>query len=285
MLSLLGYLTSINSSPEGPWLRKVLPEWLAFGIIRWKRILIGYLFYQFCIRLPNLARTALKSLAEKELPSSTPYDPHFRPLYNPFEQRVCFCPDGDFFTALHNGNAHVVTDRIQTVGEKGIQTESGEFLEADIIVTATGLKVLIAGGARISLDGVTFSFGEKYFWNGSMLQDFPNAVYIMGYINVAWTLGADTAAILACRMLQYMEQNGLDVAVPRLKADHGMKTTSAFNLTATYIKKASHDIPLAGDVTPWRPRNNSIKDIWYAHWGSVTRNMEFKKKECTKKID
>lgn len=285
MLFQLGYLTPIGSSAEGPWLRKVLPGWLAFAIIRWKRILIGFLFYQFCLRLPNLAKAALKSVVEKELPPSTPYDPHFRPSYKPFEQRVCFSRDGDFFKALHKGNAHVVTDKIETVNEKGILTESGEFLEADIIVTATGLKVLVAGGIKISVDGKVFPVGEKYLWNGTMVQDFPNSIYIMGYVNVAWTLGADATAKLGCRILKHMEKNGLDIAVPRLKADHGMKPSPAFNLTATYIKKALHELPLAGDVTPWRPRNNSLKDIWYARWGSVTRNMEFTKKESAKKID
>lgn len=179
----------------------------------------------------------------------------------------------------------MVTDKIRTINEKGILTESGEFLDADIIVTATGLKVLLGGRAKISLDGVVFPFGEKYLWNGSMLQDFPNAAYIIGYTNVAWTLGADATARLICRLLKHMKDNDLDIAVPRLKAGHSMKSTPAFNLSATYIQKAMALIPMAGDVAPWRQRNNSVKDIWYAYWGSLTKNMEFTKKEAAKKND
>ena len=280
---MVGYLISISSAPDGAWLKKIFPAWLAFAIYRWKRILIGYFFYRFCQNTPNLARWVIKSATEKELPSNIPQDPHFNPSYNPFDQRVCFCPDSDYFEALRKGNAHVVTDTIQTVNEKGIQLTGGDFLEADIIVTATGLKILVAGGARISVDGTVFSFGDSFLWNGSMLQDLPNAAYIMGYVNVAWTLGADTAALTICRVLKHMEENGLDVAVPRLKADHGMRSIPAFNLTATYMKKAAGLLPIAGDVSPWRPRDNSIRDIWSASWGSVTTNIEFTKKAVAKK--
>jgi cation diffusion facilitator CzcD-associated flavoprotein CzcO len=270
-------LTQPAVDPFAQIVRKILPSWLAFKLVRWKFLIIPFLFYQFCRAYPNAGRWIIKRRAKKQLPEHISHDPNFQPRYNPWEQRLCVCPDGDFYKALHGGHADIVTDKIKTVTATGIQTESGKTLDADIIVTATGLKMQILGGIKVSTDGKPISVSDKFVWKGQMLQDVPNAVIVVGYVNASWTLGSDSTAISVTRLLKHMDQHGMASATPRIPEDSKMKATPIINLNSTYVEKAKSVLPSAGNVGPWKPRVNYIMELWEASHGSVTDDIEFAK--------
>ncbi|CAG8975600.1 hypothetical protein HYALB_00006807 [Hymenoscyphus albidus] len=233
----------------------------------------------------------------KLLPKSVPVDPHFTPSYNPWEQRLCVSPDGDFFTALQQGKADIVTDTIKTVNSTGLITSSGDQIDADIIVTATGLKMMMVGGAEIVVDGKTVSFPETFLWRSTLIQNVPNAAVIVGYSNAAWTLGSDTASQLICRVSKHMRRNGFTSATPTLGSTdpfsgddqsvalewQGMGDRKILNLSSTYFSKAKECIPKAGDRGPWRPRSNYFSDAWGALYGSLTQGIRYEKFESGRK--
>ena len=263
--------------PFAQWTQRHLPSWLAYRITRSKVLVLSFLFLKFCTFYPLTARKLLKKATSKQLPDNVPYEPHFSPRYNPWEQRLCLCPDGDFFKAMRAGKASVVTDTITTVTETGIQLASGQTLETDMIVTATGLKLKTAGGARISVDNVPVIVGEKFLWKGVMLQDLPNMATVIGYTNASWTLGADATALLVCRLLKTMTAKGVTSAVPRLEDTEGMKSVPVLNLSSTYVVRGAKDLPKAGDKAPWLPRSTYFSDLWSAKFGNITDGLHFDK--------
>lgn len=255
--------------------RTVLPNWMAYKLIRWKFLVMMFFIYQFCRVFPNSARALIRREAENQLPKNIPHDPHFRPFYNPWDQRLCTCPDGDFFTALRDGTADVITDTIKTISETGIETSLGKILDADIIVTATGLKMLLLGGVAPTIDSEPFTVADKYVWKGQLVQDLPNAAFVVGHINVAWTVGCDATAMNVCRLLAHMGRNGLAVAIPRVPEGLQMKPRHIIDLSSTYFQTAKSLFPRAGDQGPWKPRTNHLTDTWEASYGSVTTGIEF----------
>ncbi|MCJ1459425.1 hypothetical protein MMC28_009803 [Mycoblastus sanguinarius] len=259
------------------WTGKIFPPWFAHRVGRVKHLMLSSLFVRFCMLYPNAAKRLIKKATNEELPKDVPHNPHFEPDYNPWEQRICFCPDGDFFKAMRAGKASVVTDTITTMTSDGIQLASGQTLEADVIVTATGLKLKVAGGAKLSVDNVPITVGEKFLWKGVMLQDLPNLAYVIGYTNAAWTLGADATALLICRLLKSMRDKGITTAVPRMEHPERMKSIPALNITSTYIVKGRKELPRTGDKAPWKPRTLYFSDIWAAEYGNITRGLEFEK--------
>jgi cation diffusion facilitator CzcD-associated flavoprotein CzcO len=190
---------------------------------------------------------------------------------------LCASPDGDFFKALRDGTADVVTDKIKTVTATGIETESGKTLDTDIIVTATGLKMQLVGGAPITIDSTPLVLADKFVWRGMMLQDVPNAVVVVGYANASWTLGSDSTALQVSRLLKYMDKHGMAYAIPRVPEGQKMEPSPMINLSSTYIEKARALLPRAGDTGPWKPRLNYLTDQWQASHGSVTTDIEFTK--------
>lgn len=261
----------------GQWMQKLLPERVAYRIIRFKFLLLTFLFINFCNWYPGAVKRAIKKATIQQLPGDVPHDPHFEPRYNPWEQRLCLCPDGDFFKALRAGKTSVVTDAIDTVTEKGIRLASGTSLDADVIVTATGLKLKIAGGAKISVDNVPITINEKFLWKAVMLQDVPNLATVIGYTNASWTLGADATALLVCRLLEVMKKKGATSAVPRVGSGEGMKDVAIMNITSTYVVKGKRELPRTGDRKPWRPRRMYVWDLWDAKFGDLGRGLEFVK--------
>ncbi|KAJ8060714.1 hypothetical protein OCU04_011019 [Sclerotinia nivalis] len=260
--------------PAGDTLRRFLPESVANQLIRWRFLVFPLLFFHFCRFFPDIARNLLQKEIKKEIPPTLPVDPNFSPKYNPWDQRICACPDGDFFKCLHSGKADVVTDTIKTVTASGIELESGKTLDADIIITATGLKMQLAGGAKVSVDGIPYEYSTKYMWRGVMLQDMPNAVTVIGYTNASWTLGAENTASVLVRILKHMREKNLVAAVPRLHGEK-MQSQPMFNLSSTYIEKAKGDLPMTGDRGMWKQRQNYLVDYWVAEYGSVTDDLEF----------
>ncbi|EHL01746.1 putative FAD-containing monooxygenase EthA [Glarea lozoyensis 74030] len=247
---------------------------------------------------------AAKKAASQNLPKNIPLDPHFKPRYNPWEQRLCVCPDGDFYTALKNGNTDIVTGNIKSVTETGLIMDSGKEIDADIIITATGLKIMLAGGTKISIDGKHVNPNEKFLWKNTMIQDVPNAAVIIGYTNASWTLGSDTAALLICRILKRMESMNLTSATPslgrtsspssngyitgseeKLKVNgnieardpqwDGMKEMKLLDLNSTYVEKAKGILPKTGDRGPWQPRSSYFADAWGSVFGNITRGVRY----------
>lgn len=270
------YILSAPSTDSSSLVRRFLPSWMAHTLIRWKFMWGMWLYFQFCRAFPTKAKQQLQAATEKELPKHIAQDPHFKPSYNPWEQRLCVCPDGDFYAALREGNAHVVTDTIKTVTETGILTSNGTALDADIIVTATGLKMKFAGGAQITVDGTTVKSADKYLWKGAFLQDVPNAAFLLGYTNASWTLGAEASTQLFCRVVRHMASMGLGVVTPRVADESKVQPRSMMNLKSTYIVSAQGVLPKAGNVAPWKARVNYFRDFWDAKFGGF-EGLEFAK--------
>lgn len=272
------YVLSLpNGDPLGEFYHRFLPLSWAHKLDRYRFLVFGFLFYHFCRFFPNAARGVLAKATKKQLPSSVLFDPHFVPTYNPWDQRLCLCPDGDFYEAMRSGKADVVTGHIKTVTEKGILLESGETITADIICTATGLKLKIAGGMTFTVDGQKLHVPDKFLWKGIMLQDLPNAAFVLGYTNASWTLGADATAQLVTRLMNHMRKNGFAAAVPRVQNPDGMKSQPVLNLKSTYLQNAASFMPKAGSVGQWRPRSNYFRDMHEAKRGDITTGLEFYK--------
>jgi len=275
------YVMGFPSKSSGDtWIRKYLPAWFANNFIRYKFIIMPLLFFKVCRAYPEYGKKIVRQNAEAQLPKSVPIDPTFNPSYGPWEQRLCVCPDGDFFKCLGDGTTEVVTDVIKTVTSNGIDTVSGKTLDADIIVTATGLKLSLAGGAKIRVDGKPVQISEKFFWRSVMLQDVPNATVVIGYTNASWTLGSDTTASMICRLLKYMDKNNFSSAAPRVESEDGMKSAPVLNFSSTYIEKAKGALPRAGDKAPWLPRKDYFTDTWIAKYASLSTmvtGLEFTK--------
>lgn len=274
------YIMSVTSDDLlNRMFRVLLPGWIAHRLARWRFLIISFLFFNFCRAFPQAARSLIRTLTVKQLPPSIPLDPHFNPSYNPWEQRLCACPDGDFFKALSAGKADVVTGSIQTVKEAGVVMNDGTEIEVDILITATGLKLQLFGGMSLTIDGEPFGdLSDKLMWRGMMLQDLPNACMVFGYTNASWTLGAETSAQFICRLLAYMKTHSMVSAVPRLQEkDKYMHRVSMLNLNSTYIQRAKHDLPCSGDKSPWLPRSNYFNDLLTANWSDITASMEFSK--------
>jgi cation diffusion facilitator CzcD-associated flavoprotein CzcO len=194
------------------------------------------------------------------LPAGYPVDEHFNPPYNPWDQRLCLVPDGDLFKAIRNGRASIVTESIATFTEHGVQLESGRELEADIIVTATGLNVLAMGGMSLTVDGQPVSLPDTIAYKGMMLSGVPNLAYAIGYTNSSWTLKIGLLCEHFCRLLGYMDVHGYDTARPE-PADPDMLTRPFLNFGAGYIRRAIGQLPRQGDRAPWLTSMSYAGDV------------------------
>ncbi|PNS20290.1 hypothetical protein CAC42_5740 [Sphaceloma murrayae] len=244
-------------------LRTIFPSGVAYRFIRLRFILLAYLSYTIFQAFPNFARKLLLGQTRKLLPKDYQLDPNFNPKYNPWDQRLCVSPKGDFYSAIRNGRASVVTGEISSVNEHDILLKDGTKLDADIIVTATGLRLQIAGGAKIFVDGRPVTTGDHYVYRHAMLSDIPNAWLFVGYTNASWTLGSDSTAHYACRLINYMRGKGIGSATPRV-GDKGMQREPLLGLNSTYVKKGENVLPSAGTGERWKPRSMYLWDLWEA---------------------
>ncbi|KAG4434546.1 hypothetical protein IFR05_009962 [Cadophora sp. M221] len=269
------YILSAPATDSGSWIRNILPAFISHRLVRWKFMWMMFFYFQFCRAFPGLATKQIKEATEKELPSHVKQDPNFKPKYNPWEQRLCVCPDGDFYHALREDNGDVVTDTIHDVTETGILTTGGKFLDADIIITATGLKMKIAGGAQICIDGQATRISDKFIWKGAMVQDIPNTAFLLGYTNASWTLGAEASIQLMCRVMRGMMKRGGVAVVARVRPGEELQARSMMNLSSTYIKAGGGVLPKAGDKGPWLAKSNYFRDMWNAKFGDISDGLEF----------
>lgn len=262
------YVMSLPGEDEtAKVLRQWLPDTVAFGVARWKNILRMLVLYQASRQRPAAVRAWLRSQLVKQLPSGYPVDVHFKPRYNPWDQRLCAVPDGDLFAAIRQGTASVVTDTIDTFTERGILLDSGEALEADIIVTATGFTLQVMGGAEVVVDGVVVRFGDRMTYKGMMISNVPNSAFTAGYTNASWTLKADLVSEYVCRLLQHMDRHGHRICVPHASDDLARMPLMDFD--AGYVKRAEDALPHQGPAFPWRLRMNYLGDLLSLRHGRV----------------
>lgn len=232
-------------------LRKMLGAKLAYAITRRKNVIQQRAVYRLCQRYPRTAKRVIRYLNARLLPKDYPVDQHFRPAYNPWDQRLCVVPDGDLFKAISAGDASVVTDRIATFTERGILLESGRELEADIIVTATGLNLQAFGGVTMTVDGEAVNVADRVAFKGLMLDGVPNFAFTFGYTNSSWTLKVGLVGDHFCRLLAHMDANGHDICRPQI-GDPRMTTLPFLGIGAGYVQRSVDQFPRQGEDGPWR---------------------------------
>ncbi|MGN6217400.1 MAG: flavin-containing monooxygenase [Solirubrobacterales bacterium] len=269
------YVVSLPGvEPIAGALRRFLPEQTVYALTRWKNVLLTSLSYQLSRRAPKLMRRILRKGVERQLPAGFDVERHFSPTYDPWDQRLCVVPRGDLFQAIRSGAADIVTDRIETFTERGVRLISGEELEADVIVTATGLNMLVAGGMKFVVDGEETKFNETVGYKGAMFSGIPNFVIALGYTNASFTLKTDLVAEYFCRLLKHMDAHGYKVATPR-EPDPSLPREPFINLTSGYVLRSIDQLPKQGARRPWRLHQNYAKDIGLLKRGPVDDEMDF----------
>ena len=253
------YMVSQPSiDPLSQFLKRFLPNMAAYRITRLKNILLQRFFYSQARKYPEKAKETILGMLKEDIGTEM-VEKHFTPSYKPWDQRLCLVPDNDFFNALKAERASVVTDHIETFTETGIKLKSGEHLDADIIITATGLQMQIMNELDISLDGVKTAVPEHLVYKGVMLSDIPNMAFTMGYSNASWTLKADLTSSWLCRLLNFMSKKGYASCVPELDSSE-VDTEVIMNLDSGYVQRSIGKVPQQGTKAPWQQLHNYLKD-------------------------
>ena len=247
-----------NKDKYAELFKKYFPKKVAHKLIRFKNIFVQILFFQACKIWPNYMKKLLVKAAQKKL-GDFPAKPHFEPNYNPWDQRFCVAPDGDLFRAIRKGKANVITDKIDSFNKKGIKLASGKNLDADIIISATGLKLLAFGGSKISIDGVTYNPSDAITYKGLMLSGLPNCIFFAGYTNASWTLKSDLTSEYASRLFKLMDKKNYSFFMPKVE-NQNMNISPLLNLNSGYIHRSSHLFPKQGSKLPWKLYQNYFLD-------------------------
>lgn len=233
------------------FLRKWLPEEVAYKITRWKNVLLQDIGFKRARTQPEKVKQALHKRIQDVLGDR--YDAAtWTPPYNPWEQRLCLVPDDDLFAAIREDKAEVVTGNIQAFEKDGVRLTDGRLLPADLIITATGLKLAVAGKIAVSQDGAPVQFSERFYYKGCMFSNLPNFSVVFGYLNASWTLRADINSEYVCKVLNHMEKLGANVATPALPENHGLVEDDLFDFSSGYIQRGKHIMPKSATTLPWR---------------------------------
>jgi cation diffusion facilitator CzcD-associated flavoprotein CzcO len=264
--------TYVISMPErdriANFLRRIMPATWAYRLSRWKNVGFMTLFYQFSQLFPDFVKRALLKSVSEHLGPDYDVATHFTPRYNPWAQRLCLVPDADMFEAIKSNRASVVTDQIETFTDKGIVLKSGKELEADIIVTATGLVMQAFGGIELAVDGQSLNPAESLAYKGVMFSGIPNFASVFGYINASWTLKADLICNYVCRLLNFMDRKGVRQVTPK-SAGESPAAPFVEKFTPGYIQRALASWPKQGAKKPWRVNQNYIRDAIMLKWAPV----------------
>ncbi len=264
--------TYIISMPEqdakANWLRRVLPAMWAYRLSRWKNVGFMIYIYQLSQRFPNFIKNGLLAKVREELGPDYDVATHFTPRYKPWEQRLCLVPDSDLFQTIKSGRASVATGEIETFTGNGIRLKSGEELDADIIVTATGLVMQTFGGIELSVDGRGIDPGQTLAYKGVMMSGVPNLASVFGYINASWTLKADLICNYVCRLLNFMDAKGMRQVTPK-SGDETAAAPFVENFSSGYMQRALAKWPKQGSKPPWRVHQNYIHDTISLKWTRV----------------
>ncbi len=230
-------------------------------VVRARNVVLGWALYQASRRWPRRVAKVLRSGVAKQLPADVPVDPHFVPRYDPWDQRLCIVPDGDFFAAMRAGRASVVTATIDTFTEHGVRLTTGEQLAADVIVTATGLTMVAFGEIALAVDGRPIDPHDLHVYKGMMFDGLPNLAWCIGYTNASWTLRADLTSSYVCRLLNYLARHRIDIATPRLPVSARDTGAPLMALSSSYVRRAAATLPRQSDRRSWRMLNNYLLDL------------------------
>ena len=268
------FLSAPDEDPVGNFLRKFISSKLTYKLVRWKNIRFQWWFFQKCRKFPKKVKEFLIKQVREELGPNYDIETHFTPKYNPWEQRMCLVPNGDFFNAINAGKASVITDHIDRFTKKGIKLKSGGEIEADLIVTATGLNLEVCNGIKLEVDNNEVDISKTMTYKGMMFSDVPNLVATFGYTNASWTLRADLTSEYVCRLLNFMDKKGYANCCPRT-AEHVEPDGDWLDFTSGYVKRSMHKFPKQGSRDPWRNTQNFPKDVLAIRWGNID-NKELK---------
>lgn len=244
----------------GAALQRVLPARAAYTLIRWKNILLALGLYQYARRWPGSAKRLLRRAAQARLGPQFDVAKHLQPRYEPWDQRLCIAPDADLFRAVRAGRASIVTDQIAGFTPRGIRLASGQELEADVIVTATGLRLQMLGGATLTVDGRPVDLADTVAYKGMMASGVPNLAMALGYTNASWTLRCELIARRVCRMLNHMQARGWDICVP-VHDQPAAATQPAMDLSSGYVQRAVGVLPRQDTRQPWRVVQNYLREL------------------------
>jgi cation diffusion facilitator CzcD-associated flavoprotein CzcO len=248
-------------------LRRRLPAKLAYGITRWRNVLLQLFLYRMARRKPSDFKKRLIGMVRAELGADYDVATHFTPSYNPWDQRLCLVPDSDLFAAIRSGRASVVTDKIETFTERGLRLASGQELEADIVVTATGLKMQILSGMTLEVDGERVQTAKAMSYKGMMYSGVPNLATVFGYTNASWTLKADLTCDYVCRLLKYMDARGYVQATPTKDAE--VAEAPFLDFSSGYVQRALDQLPRQGVKKPWKLHQNYALDLLTLRFGKL----------------
>jgi cation diffusion facilitator CzcD-associated flavoprotein CzcO len=267
-------ISATKVEPTANALRKWLPLRTAHWIVRWRNAFVGSLMWLIARKAPEFSKRTLRRIAERNLPSGYDIDTHFTPPYNPWDQRLCFIVGADLYKSIADGNVDVVTDHIDHVDADGIVLRSGGRLDADVIITATGLQLQALGGITVSIDGDKINPHDRFIYRRHLLEDVPNAAWCIGYTNASWTLGADMTARSVAKLLAYMQAHGYTHAYPHL-GNREMGEQPAFNLTSGYVLRSPDVLPKSGTRRPWALTHNFVRDVISRPFESIGESMVF----------
>ena len=254
------YIASVpKEQPLAEKLRKWLPDRWVFRLTRWSRVFFQIYLYQLSRKKPQQLKKLLLGRVRQEMGPDYDVDTHFTPDYNPWDQRLCAVPDGDLFAAIREGRAEVVTDHIDHFNKEGIELKSGQQLDADIVVLATGLNLKFAGGVQYSVDNRVLDFTEHFIFRGMMFSDLPNMAFTVGYTNSSWTLKADLTAKYVSRLLNKMARRGYTSVTPHLKGE--VEEVPLLDFDAGYVLRSRESFPKQGNRLPWKNYQNYIRDF------------------------
>jgi cation diffusion facilitator CzcD-associated flavoprotein CzcO len=256
-----------GEDPFAQFLRRFLPEKVVYPLVRWKNVMLTLAFFQLSRRRPELVKKLVRRGVAQHLPAEQ-IDPHFTPRYNPWDQRVCLVPDADLFETIRAGRASMVTDRIETFTERGIRLDSGHEIEADLVVTATGLNLQALGGMDLVVDGDAVELPNHLGYKGLMLSDVPNMAMALGYTNASWTLKCDLTCEYVCRVLNHMDERGVRQVTPRNR-DPSLETQPFIDLKSGYVERSIDKFPRQGVRAPWRLYQNYARDILMLRHGKL----------------
>ena len=281
------YVTMLQRSPTyivsrpsrdrlAHWLQRRLPAGLADRAIRWKNVLLGIFFFSRARKRPERVKAAILKLVAEQLGPGYDVARDFSPSYNPWDQRLCLVPDGDLFAAMNSGKVGIVTDRIERFTETGLRLASGAALDADIVVTATGIVVRLLGGIALAVDGASVNVADRFSYKGMMLSDVPNLFLSFGYTNASWTLKCDLTSRYVCRLIRHMDRHGHAICAPRLGGAEPERR-AMLDFSSGYVRRALGSLPAQGPKAPWRVHQNYLKDLAQMSLRPVTdAAMEFR---------
>ena len=260
------------------WLRRKLPGKLAYAVTRWRNVLLTMFFYNLARKKPAKFKAGVLKGVRAQLGPDYDVVTHFTPSYNPWDQRLCLVPDSDLFKALRSGKASVVTDRIETFTETGLRLASGAKLDADVVVTATGLKLILLGGIEITVDGARTELAKSMSYKGMMFSGVPNLAAAFGYTNASWTLKADLTCEYVCRLLGYMDRRGLGQCTPVKAAE--VAEAPFLDFSSGYVQRALDALPRQGTTKPWKLHQNYARDMVALRLGRLDDGtMRFARRE------